>query len=192
MKVFDSPWQAGFEGADHVNRQGLKLSMNQLTGHSSRAPQDYAELKALQITIVRESVGWRLVEQRGRFDFSSLHSRLEAARRLDIQICWTFCHYGWPEDIDIFSDQFVPRFARFCGALAAWLAPYYDRAPVYSPMNEPAGGLAIQLFHCRQGAIDDVGREGKRQLVRAALGGAMPSGRPIRAPAYCTAIRSSI
>lgn len=174
MKVFDSPWQAGFEGADHVNRQGLGLAMNQLTGHLSHAPHDYAALKALQITTVRESVGWRLVEQRGRFDFSSLESRLEAAQRLGIQICWTFCHYGWPEDIDLFSDRFVPRFARFCGALAAWLAPFYDRAPVYSPINEisfTSWGLAVQLFHCRQGAVDDVGREGKRQLVRAALAG---------------------
>lgn len=57
MKVFDSPWQAGFEGADHVNRQGFGLAMNQLTGHLSRAPHDYAALKALQITTVRESVG---------------------------------------------------------------------------------------------------------------------------------------
>lgn len=93
---------------------------------------------------------------------------MEAAQRLGIQICWTFCHYGWPEDIDIFSERFVPRFARFCGALAAWLAP------VYSPINEisfTSWGLAVQLFHCRQGAVDDVGREVKRQLVRAALAG---------------------
>ncbi|CAJ0999628.1 hypothetical protein NVIRENTERO_03914 [Sodalis praecaptivus] len=119
-------------------------------------------------------MGWRLVERQGRFDFSSLLSRLEAAERLGIQISWTFCHYGWPEDIDIFSDRFVPRFAQFCGALAAWLAPYYHKAPVYSPINEisfTSWGLVVALFHCRKDAAADVGREGKRQLVRAALAG---------------------
>ncbi|CAJ0999626.1 hypothetical protein SODG_002046 [Sodalis praecaptivus] len=42
MQVFDSPWQAGFEGADHINRQGFALTLNQQTGHLTRAFGDYA------------------------------------------------------------------------------------------------------------------------------------------------------
>ena len=39
---------------------------------------------------------------------------LEAARDEGVQVIWDLCHYGWPDDLDIFSPQFVERFARFC------------------------------------------------------------------------------
>lgn len=175
MTLFASLWQAGYEGADHINRHGDRLSMNLATDHLRRAQDDYAALAALGIRTVRESAGWRLIEHDGQFDFSSLESRLQAAHEHNIQISWTFCHYGWPDDVEILSAQFVPRFTRYCRALAAWLAPYYSQPPIYSPINEisfTSWGLSVHLF--RRAALDegvDAGKACKRQLVRAALAG---------------------
>lgn len=44
MTPFSSFWQAGYEGADHINPAGLALSMNDLNQHQARAAEDYAAL----------------------------------------------------------------------------------------------------------------------------------------------------
>ncbi len=171
---FLSFWQAGYEGADHINRMQHPLSMNQVTGHLDRAYEDYQRLAEFGIRTVRESVGWRLVEKDGQFDFSSLEERARAAQELGLQICWTFCHYGWPSDIDVFAPQFVERFRRFCSAVTQFLAPYSEPAPIYSPINEisfASWGLSSHTFHCKNMYHEHAGYEGKRQLVRATIAG---------------------
>src|SRR6476620_8066988 len=77
---FESFWMAGYEGADHVNGAGIPLSMNDANRHEHYAYDDYALLSEFGIRTVRESIGWRLVEQNGRFDFSSILPRLKAAQ----------------------------------------------------------------------------------------------------------------
>ncbi|MCE3262308.1 MAG: glycosyltransferase [Pseudoduganella sp.] len=169
---FASFWQAGYEGADHVNHAGQPQDMNLVTGHLQRARADYALLSQFGIRTVRESIGWRLVERNGQFDFSPLVARLEAARELGLQSCWTFCHYGWPDDVDIYSQDFVPRFVRFCQASARFLAPWLGDEPVYSPMNElsfTAWGLSVHMFRCLNMYHEQAGELGKRQLVRASV-----------------------
>src|SRR5687767_5448198 len=111
---FASFWMAGYEGADHVNSVGIPLSMNDANRHTSRAYEDYALLSEFGIRTVRESIGWRLVEQNGHFDFSSILPRVKAAKELGLQINWTFCHYGWPTDLDPYSESFIKRFALYC------------------------------------------------------------------------------
>jgi protoporphyrinogen oxidase/glycosyltransferase involved in cell wall biosynthesis len=171
---FATFWQAGYEGADHINHGGRALDMNRSNGHLDRAREDYAMLSQFGIRTVRESIGWRLAERDGTFDFSFLDSRLEAAREFGLQICWTFCHYGWPLDIDVYGPQFVPRFARFCRAAAEYLAPYAGPEPVYSPINEisfTSWGLSVRMFHCKNMDDERAGSEGKRQLIRATIAG---------------------
>lgn len=174
MTPFSSFWQAGYEGADHINPHGERLSMNETNAHLARVKEDYAALKAFNISTVRESVGWRLTERDGRYDFSSLDARLEAAREYDIQICWTLCHYGWPEDVHLFSDDFIPRFAAFCAAAADYIAPRSVRTPVYSPINEISflsWGISVGLFTCPNLPEHDPADACKRQLIRATLAG---------------------
>jgi len=169
---FLSYWQAGYEGADHINHAGLALSMNHSNDHLGRVREDYALLRQFGILTVRESVGWRLVEQAGQFDFSSLEERARIAQEMGLQICWTFCHYGWPLDVDVFSPQFVTRFSRFCTALCEFLAPFSEAAPVYSPINEisfTSWGLSAHMFTCANMDRPNAGGEGKRQLVRATI-----------------------
>ncbi|MTV36877.1 glycosyltransferase family protein, partial [Duganella radicis] len=176
MSSISSPfagfWQAGYEGADHINHHGRRLDMNLETGHLERARADYALLSEFGIRTVRESAGWRLCERDGKFDFSILEGRLQAAQELGLQVCWTFCHYGWPDDVDIYGTDFVPRFVRYCTELAKFLAPHVGPAPVYSPINEisfQSWGLSVHMFHCLNMRHPDAGEAGKRQLVRATI-----------------------
>jgi len=169
---FATFWQGGYEGADHINHAGLALDMNAVTGHLQRTREDYQLIRQFGMRTVRESAGWRICERDGRFDFSSLDGRLRAARDLGLQVCWTFCHYGWPDDVDLFGPDFVPRFVRYCRALAAYLAPWVGPEPVYSPINEisfQAWGLSVHMFHCKNMHHPDAGEQGKRQLVRATI-----------------------
>ena len=97
--LFRSFWLAGFESACHINRQGARLDLVCATQHDLELEADYARVRALGLRTVRESARWHLVDRGRRMDFSTVRSMLEAARRQDVQILWTLCHYGWPEDV---------------------------------------------------------------------------------------------
>src|SRR5918999_518128 len=103
------------------------------TQHVEQAEEDYARLRGLGIRVAREGVRWHLVEQGGAFDFSSLAPLVAAAKRQGIQVIWTLCHYGWPDDLDIFSPSFVDRFAAYCTATARFIARHSEETPIYSP-----------------------------------------------------------
>ncbi|MFT3859572.1 MAG: hypothetical protein QM742_19405 [Aquabacterium sp.] len=133
---YRSFWMGGFEGADHLNAKATPLDMVDLTGHVQHLETDYARLAAWGLHTVRESIGWRLSEQDGDFDFSRAVRTAEAARRHGIQILWTLMHYGTPPDVSMLDDAFCERFARFAAEAARALAPWSDRPPVYTPINE--------------------------------------------------------
>jgi beta-glucosidase/6-phospho-beta-glucosidase/beta-galactosidase len=118
---------------------------------------------------VREGVRWYLVETRpGQYDFASLLPVLRAATATRTQVIWDLCHYGWPDDLDIFSTAFEQRFSAFAKAFALWLADQADDVPFFVPINEPsyfswaAGEVAYFFPYARSR-----GGELKRQLVRA-------------------------
>jgi hypothetical protein len=171
--LLKSFWIAGFEGSDHVNVQGRALAMNTLTQHQQQAAGDYQRVAAFGMHTVRESVGWRLSERNGRFDFTHLESRARAAAGGDVQVVWTLLHYGWPQDLDVLDEQFVPRFARYAGACARYLKRYGKTVPVYVPIHE----ISYLAWALCEGKLMQPGREPlhgrveevKRQLVRAAL-----------------------
>lgn len=173
--IFNSFWLAGFEGADHRNSEGLALDMNAITQHRDRVRQDYQLLSEFKMRTLRESVGWRLVEADGAFDFSPIASRVEAAREFGLQVNWILCHYGWPVDIDIFSAAFVTRFARYCEAVARYLRSRLDAPRFYTPINEISflawAVCESRLIYPYTEALRPRSYEFKQQLVRAALAG---------------------
>lgn len=144
-ELFRSYWVAGYEGADNINGAGEPLLISDSTQHIQRAQEDYALLRDFGIRTVRENVGWHLVETDGRFDFSTLESRARAAQEMGLQIVWTLCHHGWPSDVDVYSPEFIERFARYCRSVTCYLAPFSDEAPIYSLINEIS-------FTCRAAA----------------------------------------
>jgi UDP-galactopyranose mutase len=174
-RLFRSYWIAGYEGADHINGSGRALIMNDITGHSADPAADYERLRDFDIRTVRESVGWRITEEAGgRFHFDTLEKRAKIAQQCGVQVVWTLMHYGYPADVDIFSPQFIDRFARYCREVARVLAPYSDQ-PVYSPINEISFlSWAIcesALFHPYTGTLKECGFELKKHLVRASIAG---------------------
>lgn len=171
--LFKSLWMAGFEGASHINSSGRRLDMVHATQHDLLVDSDYAMLREFGIQVVRESVRWHLIERGGRFDFSSLAPMLAAANQQGIQVNWTLCHYGWPDDLDLFSPAFVHRFARFAGEVARYIADHSNAEPLYSPINE-ISFICWAVCHSDlmyPYAVHSKGRDGelKRQLVRASI-----------------------
>jgi beta-glucosidase/6-phospho-beta-glucosidase/beta-galactosidase len=171
-RLFRSFWLAGFESACHINRRGQRLDLMSATQHDRELDADYARVRELGFGAVRESVRWHLVDRGGALDFSTVQPLLEASRRRQVQILWTLCHYGWPEDVELFSSEFVDRFARYCGALAQFVAERSEEPPFYTPINEIsffswAAAEVAYMFPFLRGR----GAELKRQLVRAAIAG---------------------
>ena len=170
--AFRSFWLAGYDGADHLDRAGKPLSVADLTQHLSLAPTDYSPLRDFGIQTVRETVGWRIVDRgHGRYDFSSLESRVESAREAGLQIVWTLCHYGWPDGLDPLSDAFIERFARYARSVALYLGERGGWSPVYTPIEE----ISYLSWAACSGQMRDYpslkgrGAQFKRQLVRAAI-----------------------
>jgi beta-glucosidase/6-phospho-beta-glucosidase/beta-galactosidase len=168
---FKSFMMGGFEAACHINGQGRRLDMIAQTQHDIQAEQDYALLKGQGIQTVRDGVRWPLIERAPCvYDFSSLEPMAAAAKKQGIQVIWTLCHYGWPDDLDVFSPEFVSRFAAFGKAVATFLKQYSDSALLFTPVNEISyfcwvGGEVGTVYPYAKGR----GYEMKQQLVRAAL-----------------------
>ncbi len=168
--VFDSFWMGGFETATHVNEAGRRLDIMAATEHDVQVDRDYALLRSVGITTVRDGVRWHLIERNGTFDFSSLAPMVVAAERHGIQVLWTLLHYGVPDDVDLFSAEFPVRFARFSAEVARFIQTHSKRLPFYTPVNE------ISFFAWAAGEVGWFapfakrrGGELKRQLVKAAI-----------------------
>ena len=168
---FASFWLGGFECSTHKRRDGRRLDVLQSTGHDIHAAADYRLLARHGIQTARDGVRWHLIEKApGRFDFSSLLPMVEAARETGTQVIWDLFHYGWPEDVDIWSPAFVGRFAAYTAAVAQLIRNESDAIPYYVPVNEISffawvGGDVAAMNPFARGR----GPELKAQLVRATI-----------------------
>ena len=167
----NSFWMGGFESACHINSVRCRVDMLELTQHDRLADLDYELMANMGLRVARDGARWHRIEQTpGRYDFSSLQSRLDAARRHGVQVIWNLCHYGWPDHVDLLGADFVHRFAAFAKALARHIVDHTDGVPFFAPMNEIsylawAIGERGHTFPYAHGRADEV----KRQLVRAAI-----------------------
>ncbi len=171
-RLFRSFWIAGFESATHINGSGVRVDMVSATQHDVQVNEDYARLADWDMRTVRDGARWHLIETSRGFDFTSLKPFVEVARRHRIQVIWALCHYGWPDDLDILTPGFIDSFARYCGAVARFIADNTDGIQFYTPMNEIsflawAAGEKAYIHPHR----NDVGRALKHQLVRASIAG---------------------
>lgn len=169
-QIFSSFWLAGFESGSQINQAGMRLDMIASTQHDRQVEADYARLRSIGITTARDAARWHLIDRAGHYDFSSFAPMLEAAQRQRIQVIWALCHYGWPDDVDVFAPAFVDRFARFSRAVARFVREHTDGVPYYTPINEMsylawAAGDAAYFHPFASGR----GYELKMQLTRAAI-----------------------
>ena len=168
--LFRSFFLGGFECSTHRLPTGRRLDLVRSTRHDALAASDYQLLQRHGILTARDGLRWTLIEQTPRqYDFSSALTQLRAAGDTGMQVIWDLWHYGWPDDIDIFSAAFVDRFKAYAVEAIKVIGEFTDR-PMVSPINEIsffswAGGEAgiFNPFATRRG--DEI----KRQLVRASI-----------------------
>jgi hypothetical protein len=83
---------------------------------------------------------------------------------------WDLMHYGWPDDLDIWSADFAPRFAEFARATALAFRETTDEVPFWCPVNEISffawGGADVRYLNP---FATGRGLELKVQLSRASI-----------------------
>jgi beta-glucosidase/6-phospho-beta-glucosidase/beta-galactosidase len=167
--LFRSFWIAGFECSCQINSHGRRVDMTAALRHDELAAEDYALLRSVGIRTARDGVRWHLVDRGGSYDFSSFAPMVKAARDTGIQVIWDVCHYGWPDELDLFSAAFLDRFARFAKAVAHFLKEESEGPLMFAPVNE----INFFAWAATRALIYPYafGRDGemKRQLVRAAI-----------------------
>jgi beta-glucosidase/6-phospho-beta-glucosidase/beta-galactosidase len=168
--LFETFFLGGFECSTHRLRSGKRLDLVHSTRHDQFAISDYRRLQEHGINTVREGLRWHLIEQTpGTYDFSSAEPLINASRETRTEVIWDFWHYGWPDDIDIFSPEFVTRFTSFALAATDVLASNSETLFV-CPINE------ISFFSWAAGEAGifnpfakNRGNDLKRQLVMASI-----------------------
>ena len=169
--LFQSFAIGGFECATHKRRDGRRLDLIAATLHDRNVASDYRLLSAHGIRTARDGLRWHLIEcQPGHYDWSSFVPMLRAARDEGMQVIWDLAHWGWPDGLDIWGPDFVPRFADFAAAVAKIVRAETGCTPFYTPVNEIsfwswAGGSLGYISPLASGR----GSELKRILVRAAI-----------------------
>ena len=174
-RVFRSFFLGGFECSTQRRADGRRLDLIAATRHDQLAASDYRQLARHGIKASRDGVRWHLVERGapGWYDWSPVLPLLRAARTAGVQVAWDLCHYGWPDELDVFSVGFVDRLANYAAAFARLHLNELGRPPVVCPVNEIsflawAGGDMGKMNPAARGR----GLELKRQLVRAAAAAA--------------------
>lgn len=194
--MFRSFFLAGFEGSTGYNRNGDWFDQVVATGHDRTVDRDYRDLAELGIHAARETVRWPLVDLgRGPYDFATVAPFLEAARRNQVEVIWDLFHYGFPRDIDLWSEDFPRRFADYCYAVGRYIGARTDGACIFTPVNEPsfmsfAGGeKGLFAPHC-----EGRGWDLKVALCRAAIAGidalwaACPGARMVNVDPVCRTV----
>ena len=116
--IFPTFFLSGFECSNFFWGDGVRRNLVAETGHDRHAAEDYQTLNHLGIAVAREGIQWPMVDRGGSYDFSSVDPFIAAMNASKILPIWDLCHYGYPDDLDPFSDDFVERFAAYCRAAA--------------------------------------------------------------------------
>jgi beta-glucosidase/6-phospho-beta-glucosidase/beta-galactosidase len=170
-RLFQSFFMGGFECSTFYRRNGTRLDLIASTKHDAFCRQDYERLKTQGLVVAREGLRWHLIETTaGRHNFASALPMLRHGGELGLQILWDLCHYGWPDGLDIFSSEFVRRFAAFSGAFAKLVRDEMEGPHFFTPINEISFFSWAGAESAKIGPyLRHRGFELKCQLVRAAI-----------------------
>ena len=170
-KLFKSFFAAGFECSTFFRRPDYRLDLIESTAHDKFAELDYLRLRSEGIQVAREGVRWHLVETTaGKYDFSSVLPVLRGACATGTQVIWDLCHFGWPDDLELFGPEFIPRLVQYGVAFVEWLHRETDEPAFIVPINE------ISFFSWAAGDEGSMypfvigrGAELKRKLIRGTI-----------------------
>ncbi len=134
--IFPTFFLSGFECSNFLWKDGVRRNLVAETGHDRHAAEDYRILSSLGIAVAREGIPWPLVDRGGAYDFPMVDPYIEAMNASKITPIWDLCHYGYPDDLDPFSNAFTERFARYCRACAEYVMPKLRGPHFFTPINE--------------------------------------------------------
>lgn len=193
--MFRSFFMAGFECATGYNQHREWFDQIEATQHEEFVDEDYARLRSVGISTAREGVRWPLVDKHGGYDFSSVRPLLEASRKHNIEIIYDLFHFGYPNEVDLFSSSLPERFAEYCYAVARYISANTEGVCYFTPINEPsyfswaAGEAGFFAPH-----TTGRGWELKVCLIRAAIRGieairaACPDARIVNVDSLCRVV----
>ncbi len=70
------------------------------------------------------------------YDFSCLDPMIDAMQHHQVLPIWDLCHYGYPDDLDPFKEEFIDRFTAYCRAAAEYVIPKLHGPYFFTPINE--------------------------------------------------------
>lgn len=172
--IFQSYIMGGFECSTHRSHTGKRIDVIAATMHERYAESDYRRMIDLKIRTARDGVRWHLVEQTPyQYDWSSVINQIRAARQTGVQIIWDLFHYGYPDDLDLLSAEFIDRFSAFAEEFVKLLIAEGETKPLICLINE------ISFFSWAAGEVgffypfmNGCGDQVKRQLARASIAAA--------------------
>jgi beta-glucosidase/6-phospho-beta-glucosidase/beta-galactosidase len=135
--IFPTFFLSGFECSTFLwGEERKRRDLIAETRHREHALEDYRILQGLGIAVAREGIPWPMAERGGTYDFECLAPMIEAMRQTRITPIWDLCHYGYPDDLDLFSGQFTARFANYCKAAARHVGDRLPGPHFFTPINE--------------------------------------------------------
>jgi len=134
--IFPTFFISGFECSTFLWKDKKRRNLIAETQHDRHIKEDYRLLRELGIAVAREGVPWPFVDSGGKFDLSPIDPAIEAMNENQILPIWDLCHYGYPDDLDPFSDEFTERFADYCRAVAEYVTPRIRGPHFFTPINE--------------------------------------------------------
>lgn len=134
--IFPTFFISGFECSTFIWKDQGRRDLCGETQHLRYAREDYQMLRTLGIAVAREGIPWPQVDKGGVYDFSCIDPFLAAMAEARIMPVWDLCHYGYPDDLDPFTEEFTLRFTQYCRAAAAYVTERLPGQHFYTPINE--------------------------------------------------------
>lgn len=134
--IFPTFFISGFECSTFLWKDKRRRNLVAETQHDKCVRDDYRILHDLGIAVAREGIPWALVDKNGQYDFSPIDPMIEAMNETQIIPIWDLCHYGYPDDLDPFSEEFTGRFADYARAAARYVVPRVRGPHFFTPVNE--------------------------------------------------------
>jgi hypothetical protein len=134
--LFPTFFLSGFECSTFLWKDGRRRDLVAETQHREHALEDYQHLRELGIAVSREGIPWPLVDGPEGYDFHLIDAVIEALRATRITPVWDLCHYGYPDRLSPFSQDFTRAFERYCRAAAEYVAARLPGPYFFTPINE--------------------------------------------------------
>src|SRR5436305_1599679 len=122
QRLLKSYFQAGFECSTHRIKTGDRLDLVSSTNHDKWVAQAFQRCAEMGILSAREGIRWHLIQPSpGKPDFSTALTIMRAAEKAGVQVMWDLCHFGWPDYLDVFSEDWVKGLAELAHGFARLL-----------------------------------------------------------------------